>query len=32
MEADFRDDIRDDVRLLMSRCASRGLDRVIAWT
>jgi ribosomal protein S12 methylthiotransferase accessory factor len=30
MDADFRDDICDDVRLLMSRCANRGLDRVIA--
>ncbi|NPU85769.1 MAG: methanogenesis marker 1 protein [Syntrophaceae bacterium] len=30
MNADFRDDILDDVHLLMSRCMNRGLDRVIA--
>jgi len=30
LEADFGDDILEDVRLLMSRCARRGMDRVIA--
>jgi thioglycine synthase len=30
MVADFGDDILEDVRLLMSKCARRGLDRIIA--
>jgi ribosomal protein S12 methylthiotransferase accessory factor len=30
MGVDFGDDILEDVRLLVARCAGRGLDRVIA--